>query len=550
MLSSTANAFKYLGSKFKDLFESFKSMFKFKGFKLPKLNFKSIAPGFKKAADAIKPMFSALRPPGTKDPCDNKADKWNPGWGKKPSVVCGEWAHNSKWGALKGGKTIAQSCASFGNKECAKTCCEAQATDDYMKVYGGACTGGTWLTTAPLGVKSVEACLGKAKAYKTSKPVTYFTFASEKGECAFYTGVCSDGDKRTRFNTYKIMTEMDQEMMLATTDKFAPGAAAALGYLSVKHGQKKLGPILEDFCEIVKVFTNPIKNAFNKVIKVLTSIIPKWLLRITVFAGFGGLASFFFQAFTVGYGFGYTLAFAKASFEAGFALEINKDLTIGNTGCYVGGSSGVDSSIAEWSPFGLSVTTFKEYGNIAGESATVGLEGDICKLLGLPCKISITAAAIFDNADWDPKKETSEALKTRNKCLGKNAEYSLLIEEIQLKHQMMLNLVQTMSEEELEKNILRVAYDFFTHGFGKLFSCIKHIFGLWIGFQLSVDAGVSISPPAKASFTIDFEKMTPIVDSWPRRHWHRHNHVSRLKFCVNTQRHMRGNKCACVQNQG
>ena len=62
--------------------------------------------------------------------CKALKDTWAPSWSHDPTVACGQWSTNSDWGALKGGQTIKQACASsFGRDSCAKTCCELVGPD-------------------------------------------------------------------------------------------------------------------------------------------------------------------------------------------------------------------------------------------------------------------------------------------------------------------------------------------------------------------------------------------------------------------------------------
>eukprot|EP01050_Picozoa_sp_SAG11_P033183 SAG11_NODE_11144_length_781_cov_1.104106_2_plen_163_part_00 len=55
---------------------------------------------------------------------------WAPSWSHDPIAACTQWSTNHAWGALKGGETIKQACASsFGRSKCAKTCCELVGPD-------------------------------------------------------------------------------------------------------------------------------------------------------------------------------------------------------------------------------------------------------------------------------------------------------------------------------------------------------------------------------------------------------------------------------------
>ena len=81
--------------------------------------------------------------------------------------------------------------------------CSNAASVAYEMVANGACLKGTWLSTVH-GLPSVQACSVKARGTKSSKPITYFTYAASNGECAFYTGTCTGGDSRKHFSTYKL----------------------------------------------------------------------------------------------------------------------------------------------------------------------------------------------------------------------------------------------------------------------------------------------------------------------------------------------------------
>jgi len=232
MLSSVANAFKYLGKAFKDLYESFKSMFG-SAFRLPKISLKVVSQGFQNAVNKVKDSVGRL-------------------------------THSKTTAALETSTTV-----------------DAGAKDKWM-AFGG--------------------------------------------------------------------------------------------YASVKLGEKLVGKVVDFFCDIAKVIQVPIKNAFNNVVKLITGIIPVWLLKIAMFGGVGALIStFLFSAFTVGWGWGYTYGISTDSYEIGLALELNKaTLQIGRTGCYLGGSSGLTQGSLGVST-GFVVGAFKKFGNIAGDSATIGI---------------------------------------------------------------------------------------------------------------------------------------------------------------------------------
>merc|ERR1712196_461938 len=143
-------------------------------------------------------------------------------------------------------------------------------------------------------------------------------------------------------------------------------------YLAVKFGEKHLvKPVVDAFCAVIKVFTNPIKRALNAVMKLVTGILPAWLVKIVAFGGLGALVhQFLCSSFTVGATFAIAHGITADSFEAGFALEFKKNMQIGKTGCYLGGSSGVNSPDVGVST-GFAVSVFKDYGNIAGDALAI-----------------------------------------------------------------------------------------------------------------------------------------------------------------------------------
>ena len=57
-------------------------------------------------------------------PCP--ADTWSPSWAESPTAACDVWAFNERWGALQGGRTLAEACGlQWAGKNCAGTCCRA-----------------------------------------------------------------------------------------------------------------------------------------------------------------------------------------------------------------------------------------------------------------------------------------------------------------------------------------------------------------------------------------------------------------------------------------
>jgi len=300
----------------------------------------------------------------------------------------------------------------------------------------------------------------------------------------------------------------EEEMLLAAKDEWSI-LTGGLGV--VKQGTKKGGilkVITDGFCKVIHYLVSPIKRAFNAVMKLVTGIIPSWLIKIAAFGGIGFLSSFLFSAFTIGGGWSASYGVAVTSFEAGFGLEVKSNLQIGYTGCYLAGSSGLTQSVGPPSP-GMAAAAFKKWGNIAGDSATLAIEGDLCKFFGLPCKFSIAPALVWDNSDFN--NGNSVALKTFKTCLAPGAEYLHEIENLELTHEMAVNMVQTLSKEELEANILKAAYNFFKNGFNRLKNCIVAIFKLWIGFVIDLSAGVQVSLPVKLTFTLDYTYMHEVT---------------------------------------
>jgi len=449
MLSSVSNAFKYLGGKFQDLYNSFKKMFG-SAFKLPRLNFKGFAGGFMNGVNKIKSHVANL-----------------------VNRIRGAAGYTFLFnGCPRGGK--AQSWKNKGNFQ--KTQCEMLCDKD-----------------PNCNAIEVNGCQHNVEC---------------GGACYHFYGTGSgftNGNCRTNGDQKAYAKPGEEMMMLDVGTQFNPMSA---GYGIVKSGTQKhtglLKPIVDFFCNAIHLLINPIKQAFNAVVKLITGIIPSWLIKIAKFGGIGFLASFLFSAFTVGGGWGANVGIFSTAFEAGFALELKSNLQIGYTGCYLGGSSGVTQSAGGVSS-GIAATAFKKFGNIAGDSATIGIEGDICNLFGLPCKLSLAPSIIFDNSDWSNKN--SLALKTFKTCFGRGAEYLTTIQNLELTHEMAVNMVQTLSKEQLEANILKAAYNFFKNGFNRLKNCIVSIFRLWIGLALDISAGVDAGSPVKLTFTLDYAYM-------------------------------------------
>merc|ERR1712224_164665 len=102
---------------------------------------------------------------------------------------------------------------------------------------------------------------------------------------------------------------------------------------------------------------------------------------------------------------------------------------------------------------------------------------------------------VWDNSDFN--NGNSVALKTFKTCLAPGAEYLHEIENLELTHEMAVNMVQTLSKEELEANILK--------------NCIVAIFKLWIGFVIDLSAGVQVPLPVKLTFTLDYTYMHEVT---------------------------------------
>lgn len=328
-----------------------------------------------------------------------------------------------------------------------------------------------------------------AKPFKLAK----FSISS------FANGFQTAADKiKSSVDIKSLVQGKEMSLDVGTKDKWTAGG----GYAVVKLGEETLiKPVVDAFCRLIHHLLDPIKKAINSLTKIITGVIPVWLVKIAAFGSVGALATLLFSAFTIGVGWGYTYGVTTDAFEIGMALQL-KDMTVGSTGCYLGGSSGITGGEVGGSGFGISVSAFKEFGNIAGDSATLGIEGDVCKLLGLGCELAISGSIVWDNTDWH--NGNSVALQTFKTCLGKDAAYANEIENLQIKHKMTVNMVQTLSKQELERNILEEAYNFFKKGFGTLKNCIVAIFDLWIGLVLDVTAGVAVGAPVKGTFTLDY----------------------------------------------
>merc|ERR1712072_1248200 len=301
----------------------------------------------------------------------------------------------------------------------------------------------------------------------------------------------------------------------AGTEIWHPGGAYAI----VKLGAHIVGPVVNLFCNLVQVFAHPFKLAINSVMKLVTGVLPAWIIKIAVFGGLGSLIhAFLFKTFTVGYTFGITYphpgGIAEDSFEAGFGVEIKDNLQIGRTGCFLAGSSGMGTNVLPKVSSGIAVTAFKDYGNIAGDTLTLSAEGDVCKIFGLPCKLELGGGIIFDNGIETDKKSPNygewKMATTGKACL------KIFTGEMEYQQQAYtIEMIQTFSEEELQKNVLEAAKNFFEKGFGAHLHCLQTIFKQWLGIWMDVSAGGGGDPlPASGSFTFDRTYCTDGTFSW------------------------------------
>merc|ERR1711871_600577 len=440
MLSSIGNAFRYLGNRFRDLYNNFRQMFG-SAFKFPRINLAAFSRGFVSAVKQIKTSVANL------------------------------------------GRSQGSTCK----------------------------TDGTWYLPLdmPGQSRTVETPQGcQTRCQRTSGCLYFNSFPNGGCHLSTGTGGTQGGGSNPTAKSGSKACRVAGSGLLDLGVANEVGWTAFGGYAVVKHSQGGLvKPIVDAFCNLIHVFVNPIKQAFNAVMRLITGIIPAWLIRIATFGGVGALASFLFSTFTVGAGWANVYGVTTDAFEVGFALELRSNMQIGATGCYLGGSSGVTAGevgLASLPEPALAVTAFKQFGNIAGDSATIGLEGDLCKLLGLPCSFAVSASIIWDNTDWT--NGNSLALRTFRSCVATGAEYITEIENLEITHEMAVQMVQTMSKEELELNILQAAYNFFRNGFNRLKNCIVNIFNLWIGLGLAVSAtaGLTVGAPVTGTFTLDY----------------------------------------------
>merc|ERR1719201_1825059 len=110
------------------------------------------------------------------------------------------------------------------NNSPGKLCASTTSVADEL-LYTGACATGTYLSTV-YKQPSVQACSAKAREYKSSKPVTHFTYAADDGQCAFYADCTGGGDPRKRFSTYKLNIGSEEAATTTTTTKIPTAAPA------------------------------------------------------------------------------------------------------------------------------------------------------------------------------------------------------------------------------------------------------------------------------------------------------------------------------------
>jgi len=291
---------------------------------------------------------------------------------------------------------------------------------------------------------------------------------------------------------------------LLTDVKSETGVVLDGAYQSVKTGA--FTPILEEFCKIVRVFSDPIVHMFNGVISFFKSLFPSWLKTIMEWGGLKDLGNWLFKAFTIGAGFGidYNIGGVNSvqAFEAGFSISVDNwaTLQVGKTGCYLAGASGLTVPGAGSSEMGMQLTAFKTEGNIAGETMTAGFELDICKLLQLQCSVKLGAAVIFDNGAGKAEKLWKDC---KSMLIGSE-------EALQLGDRThLIASIQAMTKAEMKENVIEAATKFFDRGFKDIASCFNTLSDTILGIQLEGECGVSGVPfPATGEFTFDFTAAT------------------------------------------
>lgn len=252
---------------------------------------------------------------------------------------------------------------------------------------------------------------------------------------------------------------------------------------------KGIGPVVDSFCKVVKVYTNPIKKAINAIVDLVTGIFPKWLIKIAAAGGSGAgiLAQMVFSAFSLGMTFSLgTLGghVMPAEFEAGFALELKSNLQIGKTGCYLAAETGISFPFEVKTPeTGVALSIFKKWENQNDDVMTIGVDGDVCELFGLSwlCSFEVGPSMIFHNHDM--KNHDSLAMRVAKTCFGVKGAYEQEQELLQKSGVTMIQLKQDSSD------FLKKVINFFEKGFGAVKNCVKDIFRLWTGIVVDLSGG-------------------------------------------------------------
>jgi hypothetical protein len=311
--------------------------------------------------------------------------------------------------------------------------------------------------------------------------------------------------------------------------QFFPSGSSSGGYGIVKSHEKSVTSkygVLTTFCTCAKALIDPIFKALNSVLQFAKGLLPSWLTKVLEWGGLKSLIDkFLFKAFTMGATFSVAAGFMTTTFEAGVSLEIKPwDLQIGKTGCYLGGSSGIQAvpGLTPDTEVGVAYTMFKEEGNIAGESATVSVKLDLCKIFALPCGASIGGSIVFDNSKGNLQQMWNSCKSLFGLREENSQEEALALVDVRGKKTgkyFTMEAIQTMSKEELERNILESAISFFKNGFKNIKTCLNTVFNQWIGFGPEFEAGNSAKPvPTEGSYTWDYAvAVSSDVGSFSRR---------------------------------
>jgi len=73
--------------------------------------------------------------------------------------------------------------------------------DNFHHAFSGVCVAGAFVATEK--ARSLAECVDKAFAL-VEENISYVAYASAAGDCALFTGVCTGGDSRSEFETYKL----------------------------------------------------------------------------------------------------------------------------------------------------------------------------------------------------------------------------------------------------------------------------------------------------------------------------------------------------------